>query len=165
MKKYTDNLEQKGGKDVKGYYAPYYLINPQIISPVLYKQNTCLEFERLLITKHRSGSNNLKIQTGRLRNIPRDSRICDCETALQTLEHVLCNCSLLEHARHLHNFLNSSMTGVMNTDDYSRLAAFLKSIEKALDFNKFYWIEPIYGLNYSDILCTISQISVPKFDQ
>ena len=89
MKRYTDNLKQKGEMDVESYYAPYYLINPKIISPILYKQNACLEFERLLITKYPFGSHNLKIQTGRLRNIPRELRICDCEAALQTLEHVL----------------------------------------------------------------------------
>ena len=59
------------------------------------------EFERVVITRYRSGSHNLKIETGRFANprIPREERQCLCNTGLQTLHHCLFNCPLLAEVR------------------------------------------------------------------
>ena len=73
----------------------YLNVNPNLISPI--QRSDILEFERVLVTRYRCGSHNLKIESGRLCNpkIPREERICSCNTNIQTLRHCLFECPLL----------------------------------------------------------------------
>ena len=48
--------------------------------------------QRVCITRYRTGSHNLKIESGRTPHIPRDERYCSCNTSLQTIKHVLLEC-------------------------------------------------------------------------
>ena len=54
------------------------------------------EPDRVIISRYRTGSHNLSIETGRMSNpiIPRDERLCTCDTEIQTLEHCLLRCPL-----------------------------------------------------------------------
>ena len=93
-------IQQKAEEDENSRFGVYLKVNPQLEHPPHnYQQNP--EFERVLITRYRSGSHNLKIETGRLCNptIPRDERICSCNTGLQTLHHCLFVCPLLAEVR------------------------------------------------------------------
>ena len=47
--------------------------------------------ERMLLTKYRTGSHYLHIQSGRATNIPRNQRRCKCNE-IQTLNHVIFHC-------------------------------------------------------------------------
>ena len=49
------------------------------------------------ITRFRTGSNNLLIETGRFATprIPRENRMCLCGTEVQTLRHVLMYCPIV----------------------------------------------------------------------
>ena len=49
------------------------------------------EFERVVITRYRCGSHNLKIEKGRFDNIDRNMRLCICQS-VQTLHHVVLEC-------------------------------------------------------------------------
>ena len=59
-----------------------------------------MEHERIIITRFRAGTHNLRIETGRYENVPRELRTCVCGTALQTIKHFLIECPLLVHLRH-----------------------------------------------------------------
>ena len=56
------------------------------------------EPNRVIISRYRSGSHNLYIDTGRMSNpaIPRDERLCTCDTEIQTVEQCLLRCPLLQ---------------------------------------------------------------------
>ena len=60
-----------------------------------------------MITRYRTGSHNLAIETGRFRTppVPRNERLCMCEEGIQTVNHVLLNCHLLNNVRD-HTFDN-----------------------------------------------------------
>ena len=93
----------------------------------------CLENDRILITKYRTGSHRLKIQTDRWRSIPQDKRMCLCNNSIQTLQHVLCDCPLLENARRIHKITSKSVNEIMNTSEYQILATFLRTVENILN--------------------------------
>ena len=126
------HIQLKGGNNEENNYGPYNKINPQMVSPDFYHQILCLETDRILITKYRTGSHRLKIQTDRWRNIPQDKRMCLCNTSIQTLQHVLCDCPLLENARRIHKITSKSVNEIMNTSEYQILAAFLRTVENIL---------------------------------
>ena len=54
--------------------------------------------QTVIISRYQTGSHNLSIETGRMSNpiIPRDERLCTCDTEIQTLEHCLLRCPLLQ---------------------------------------------------------------------
>ena len=77
----------------------YLIVNPLLCTPEYAAD--ILEYERVTITKLRTGSHNLYVETGRFKNprVPREERKCMCDTGVQTLEHVILNCPLLQHLR------------------------------------------------------------------
>ena len=70
----------------------YFSLNPQL-EAILHNTHI-IESERILLTKYKMGSHNLKIETGRWARIDRDKRLCNkCNlNAIQTLSHVLYDC-------------------------------------------------------------------------
>ena len=58
-----------------------------------------LEFQRILITRYRTGSHNLAIEKGRFSGITREQRLCSCNTDIQTIDHVILHCPLLADVR------------------------------------------------------------------
>ena len=93
-------IRQKAAEDENLRLGVYIQVNPELEPPAHnYKYNP--EFERVLITRYRSGSHNLKIESGRLCNpiIPRAERLCSCNTGIQSLHHCLFDCPLLAEAR------------------------------------------------------------------
>ena len=47
-------------------------------------------------------------------------RMCICQGGIQTPEHVLCSCPLVQELRHLHGFKNQTVAVIMNGKDYGR---------------------------------------------
>ena len=92
---YRTKISAKAYNDPESRLGTYLLINPQLKAPTLYKNQ--LEFERVLLTRYRCGSHNLKIETGRLNipKIPRENRICSCNSGIQSLHHCFFECPLL----------------------------------------------------------------------
>ena len=88
----------------------YFLVNPTLVKPS-YDQK--MEFQRVCVTRYRTGSHNLKIEAGRTPHIPRDERYCCCNTGLQTVKHVLLECPLLTEIRERYNVVDVEQ-GVMN---------------------------------------------------
>ena len=91
----SEKIRSKSNEDSESRLGMYMRVNPQLtpVSPV----ENILECERVVLTRYRSGSHNLKIETGRLHNptIPRDERLCRCNMGIQSLSHILFHCPLL----------------------------------------------------------------------
>ena len=77
-------------------YSPlntYLKINPRLVAPVFYEEKIP-EWDRKLLTKYRTGAHDLKIRTGYYGRTPEADRLCSCKEEVQTLQHVLFDCSL-----------------------------------------------------------------------
>ena len=59
-----------------------------------YTETNITEFERFQITRYRTGAHYLGIEKGRMSNVKRENRLCLCKSSIQTLHHVLFDCTL-----------------------------------------------------------------------
>ena len=92
----TEKLRQSAN-DPDSRLGCYFLLNPQLSSPMY---NNKLEFQRVCISRYRTGSHNLRIEKDRrLPNSNREDRLCCCDTGVQTVQHVLLHCPLLDGIR------------------------------------------------------------------
>ena len=89
----------------------YFQVNPTLERPT-YNDKT--EFQRICITRYRTGSHNLAIEKGRMNgSTARDERLCPCNSDTQTIKHVLLHCPLLNEPRDRYGIVNVK-DGVMN---------------------------------------------------
>ena len=99
--KYKDEWCQKiinsHAEDPDSKLGTYYTINPTLVVPV--KIANIMEHERMILTRFRTGSHNLRIETGRWCKEQRDQRVCQCETDVQTVKHFFMDCPLLAYLR------------------------------------------------------------------
>ena len=100
-------FEREGNTDPESRLGAYLQCNPLLTCP---SSLPAFEPERITVTRYRTGSHQLKIETGRFAvpRIPRDDRLCLCYTAVQTLKHCLQNCPLLNSLRTKHNITSLS---------------------------------------------------------
>ena len=119
---WKEKIQNDFNTDVDSRLGAYLRINTDLSKP---KYENVLEFQRVYIIRYRTGSHNLKLETGR-RNpkVAREERLCSCNTGVQTLEHCLLECPLLRDIRLLHN-VTDIQNGVSNV-------GFLKEMERML---------------------------------
>ena len=108
-----------------------------------YHKYTTWEFNRLIVTKYRTSSHYLHINTGRAANIPRNDRVCKCGQ-LQTLCHVLFNCI---HTRMIKMapYANVNDLELFFALDIEHVAFILSNIEKELKL-RWLWKSSSYCL-------------------
>ena len=96
---WKNKCQEAFNNDKDSSLGAYVIINPLFCTPAY--SDDLLEYERVIITRLRTGSHNLYIETGRFKNprVPREERKCVCDTGVQTVEHVIINCPLLQHLR------------------------------------------------------------------
>ena len=59
--------------------------NPDLKTPIF---KNMIEFDRVIATRYRTGSHNLRIETGiRQPKVERENRLCKCGLEVQTLKH------------------------------------------------------------------------------
>ena len=64
-------------------------------------------FQRVCITRYRTGSHNLRIEKDRrLPNSKREDRICACNSGVQTIKHVILHCPLLDRVREIYGIVD-----------------------------------------------------------
>ena len=97
-------IKRKAGNDEQSRCGVYLLVNPQLAPPK--QRHDILEIERIMISRYRSGSHNLRIETGRMTYplIPREERICCCNAGVQSMHHVLFDCPLLAELHEEYGF-------------------------------------------------------------
>ena len=112
------SIRLKAGTDEQSRCGVYLRVNPNLTPPK--ESNNILEWERILTSRYRCGSHDLRIETGRMANptIPRDERLCSCNTGVQSLHHVLFDCPLIEDLREEYQF--TSIEEAMNRGDLTQ---------------------------------------------
>ena len=120
-------IRQKAGGDVDSRFGIYCDVNPQATPPV--QRSDIFERERIIVSRYRSGSHNLRIETGRMCNptILREDRLCCCQSGIQSLRHVLFDCPLLVELHREYEFI--SVEDAFKRDD---IAKFLIEMERVL---------------------------------
>ena len=94
-----DRIRKQAIEDPDSILGSYMSLNANLTSPLFYQTYLCSEYEREMLTKYRTGGHKLRIRTGRFENIARDQRLCKCGAGIQTLYHVLFECTLTEPIR------------------------------------------------------------------
>ena len=79
----------------------YHSINIDLKEPVY--DNNINEHNRIILTRYRTGSHNLRIERGRWTSpiTPREQRLCKCLTDVQNLTHCISDCPILISIRSL----------------------------------------------------------------
>ena len=97
-----DEISNIGNSDKDSRLGTYLEINPDLVKP---RYHGLFEFERVCITRYRTGAHNLRIETGRMNTpvVPREDRLCICNNDIQTLRHVLLICPLIAELRQKYN--------------------------------------------------------------
>ena len=90
-----ENKIRASANDHDSKLATYIRVNPQLISPIS-NQQELLEVERILVTRYRTGSHSLAIETGRYTRplTERKDRLCKCKTGVQTVLHCFTECPI-----------------------------------------------------------------------
>ena len=136
----TDDCEKKLVDDFKTTYktkiiaasndrdsrlGTYLSINPSLSKPEFKDK---LEFQRVCISRYRTGSHNLKIESGRITNTDREERLCLCNTGIQSISHVLLHCPMLDTIREKYHVANV-VDGIMQEN-------FLLEMERTLGIER-----------------------------
>ena len=121
---YKSTLEMKicaASTDIDSKLGTYLMINPALSKPSFKDK---MEFQRVCISRYRTGSHNLKIETGRTTRVPREQRLCVCNMGVQTIGHVILHCPLLDEIRAKYN--------VVGVEDGVMKENFLIEMERTL---------------------------------
>ena len=93
----------------------YRNINPTFEIHSIYKPGLIVEdYLRTAFTRFRVSSHRLRIEVGRWSRIPREARLCQCGVEVQTEEHVLTRCNLVDPIRQKYGY------GNINFDTFMR---------------------------------------------
>jgi hypothetical protein len=120
-------LEQKCATSSKRHF--YIDINPQCsVHPIYHMYRTYVpEYLRVMFTRLRLVSHNLRIETGRWARLERARRTCTCDNHhVQTEQHALFECPLTEHLREINNYWDFEM--LFNDEDYVRVCRFIYTV-------------------------------------
>ena len=125
-------IRTKGADDHDSVLGTYLRINPTLEHPSMYKRIECTEAERYTVTKYRTGSHSLKIQTGRKDKMARNERKCVCGHDVQTIDHVLYYCNLTKNITLLGDTQNRDLKCFFD-NNVTYISGILESIEKVLN--------------------------------
>ena len=99
--KWSSRINQSSADDTDSKLGVYKQINPELQQYT--NDQPIPEFERIHITRYRTGSHNLQIEKGRHSRIPRENRLCTCNNDVQTLSHVIFSCPLTKRNHNISN--------------------------------------------------------------
>ena len=109
----------------------YCNVNPDLSVHSVYGSDVIVDDDfRIPFTRLRLSSHRLRIETGRWARIPRERRLCQCGEAVQSEEHVLCECSLVEHLRREYNNEEIAFDNFMSTPKTKQQLAMVMKILK-----------------------------------
>ena len=132
-----ENITLAGINDPYSALGTYCCMNPTLTSPKFYSQHLCNDTDRKLLTKYRTGSHNLRIQTGRHYREQRYERLCICKADIQTVDHALFRCERTADLRAFHAIGSDDINLFFENDNYIRTASILKSMQVLLDIKEY----------------------------
>ena len=94
----NENIQKKLAKGTCLVLNDYFSLNATRSSPIFYREYLLNEKDRKLLTRYRTGSSFLKINTGYYSRTPIEERLCKCK-CIQNLEHVLFHCPFTQAMR------------------------------------------------------------------
>ena len=107
----NQTIQETFRRDENSKLGTYFQINPTLEKPSFGDK---MEFQRICISRYRTGSHNLAIEKGRMHGgTSREERLCPCNLDTQTIRHVLLVCPLLNELRDRYGIENVE-NGVMN---------------------------------------------------
>ena len=110
---FEEKIRLKAANDGNSKLGTYLLINPDLSKP---HYEGILEFQRVITTRYRTGSHNLRIETGRrVPNLKREERLCICNSGVQTVQHILLECPLMVATRLKYGVVDIK-SGITNTN-------------------------------------------------
>ena len=86
-----------------------------------------LELDRIILTRLRTGSHNLRIESGRHHNLERAQQICKYNLEIQTLRHIIFDCVLLIDMR-----INPTYTTLEEFFQWNGAAMYIMNAAKIL---------------------------------
>ena len=90
---FVEKIRDSAISDPDSKLGSYHRVNPLFEVPIF---SNLLEFQRVCVSRYRTGSHNLRIERDRwLPYSNREDRVCICDTGVQSVEHVLLHCPLL----------------------------------------------------------------------
>ena len=128
----TRKIKDANNDDPNSRLGTYLEVNPDLVTPV-YKESM-FELERIHITRFRTGSHNLFIETGRFSSprVNRDMRLCKCGRGIQTLHHVLKECDIVLHDVENIDYFENNFSNVSEYFCWNRLHEYLICVSKSL---------------------------------
>ena len=121
--KFEEKIREKYNSDADSRLGSYLQMNPDLQKPMY---DNIIEFERVIMTRYRTGSHNLRIETGRRQpKVERENRLCKCGLEVQTLKHCLLSCPLLDNERVTYN--------VQDVENGVKCIDFLVQMERILE--------------------------------
>ena len=93
-----ENMRKKAELSEINTMKDYITINKYMNKPT-YLNSNIMERDRIILTKYRTGSHYLRINTGKHERLPQEKRLCRCKQT-QTLKHVILECEQLKNIRH-----------------------------------------------------------------
>ena len=121
--KYTTKINAAATSDEDSRLGAYVRINPNLEKPTFVNK---LEFHRVAISRYRCGSHNLMMEKGRVQlSIKREERLCKCNADIQTVQHVILACTLLNNIREKYR-VTDIQSGVMNEQFLMEMEEILK---------------------------------------
>ena len=115
-------------RDPHSPLGTYQRINPCLQSCDIYKKPLINERDRSYITKYRTGSHKLRIHTGRINKEAQHERLCICQNDIQTLGHVIFDCTNTENLRRLHHLQVNDLKSFFEMD-CRFVALYLRDVE------------------------------------
>ena len=131
-RKLVTSIKAAHDTDADSKLGTYFQVNPSLMTPI-YNEHT-FEIERIHITRFRTGSHNLLIETGRfIPGMSREMRICPCGNGVQSIRHVFMECNIVNSMENRELFANT-FTTVEEFFKWPILYNYILSISKALKF-------------------------------
>ena len=130
--KMSTKIQEKYDSDVDSILGTYKCINPNLVKPTFIENICCNENDRRTITKYRTGSHDLKIQSGRLNQTDRHDRLCSCGDVIQTLKHMIFECTNTMNMRRVHDITENNLETFFSSTNYVRTAAILNTIDDVI---------------------------------
>ena len=85
--------------DPYGKLGTYSRINPDLETTLYCTTPTHYETDRILLTRYRTGSHSLRIESGRWTRIPRENRHCKCGPVVQSMDDVILESPIMQQHR------------------------------------------------------------------
>ena len=129
----TQKIRNAFVNDPNSKLGTYLQVNPDLTTPKY--SDSMYEIERIHVTRFRTGSHNLAIETGRFNSPPlaRELRLCKCGNSIQTVHHVFFECDIINRMENFDTFANE-FTLVSEFFSWPRLHEYLLCISRALKF-------------------------------